>query len=116
MNYLDEGQGRPIVFVHGNMTWSFMFRRSIEALQETHRCIAIDHLGFGLSDKPNEANYFPEGHARRFALFMKHLGLKDVTLVLIGPRIIPTLFEILSSSILICGISMRIPWRPNFQK
>jgi pimeloyl-ACP methyl ester carboxylesterase len=82
MNYLDEGQGRPIVFVHGNMTWSFMFRRSIEALQETHRCIAIDHLGFGLSDKPNEANYFPEGHARRFALFMKHLGLKDVTLVL----------------------------------
>ena len=81
MNYLDEGQGRPVVFVHGNMTWSFMFRRAIEAFKETHRCIAVDHLGFGLSDKPSDANYFPEGHARRFALLMKHLGLKDVTLV-----------------------------------
>ena len=82
MNYIDEGQGRPIVFVHGNMTWSFMFRRTIEKLQESHRCIAVDHLGFGLSDKPNDANYFPEGHARRFALFMAQLNLKDVTLVL----------------------------------
>lgn len=82
MNYIDEGDGRPIVFVHGNMTWSFMFRRTIEDLKESHRCIAIDHLGFGLSDKPNDANYLPEGHARRFALFMEYLGLKDVTLVL----------------------------------
>ena len=82
MNYIDEGEGRPIVFVHGNMTWSFMFRRTIEELKESHRCIAIDHLGFGLSDKPNDANYFPDGHARRFALFMEYLGLKDVTLVL----------------------------------
>ena len=82
MNYIDEGEGRPVVFVHGNMTWSFMFRRSIEALQETHRCIAIDHLGFGLSDKPNDADYSPKGHAQRFAKFMAYLGLKDVTLVL----------------------------------
>ena len=81
MNYVDEGQGRPIVFVHGNMTWTFMFRRFIEALSETHRCIALDHLGFGLSDKPSNANYFPEGHARRFGQFMDHLNLKDVTLV-----------------------------------
>jgi pimeloyl-ACP methyl ester carboxylesterase len=81
MNYIDEGQGRPIVFVHGNMTWSFMFRRTIEALQDTHRCVVIDHLGFGLSDKPTDANYSPAGHARRFAKFMAQLNLKDVTLV-----------------------------------
>jgi haloalkane dehalogenase len=81
MNYLDEGQGRPIVFVHGNMTWSFMFRRTIEALKETHRCIAPDHLGFGLSDKPNSADYLPKGHARRFAQLMAHLNLNDITLV-----------------------------------
>ena len=81
MNYIDEGQGRPIVFVHGNMTWSFMFRRTIEALSESHRCIAVDHLGFGLSDKPNDANYGPDGHAKRFADFMTQLNLKDITLV-----------------------------------
>jgi haloalkane dehalogenase len=81
MNYVDEGQGRPVVFVHGNMTWSFMFRRTIEALQNTHRCIAIDHLGFGLSDKPIKANYLPEGHAKRFAAFMDRLALKDITLI-----------------------------------
>ncbi len=82
MNYIDEGQGRPIVFVHGNMTWSFMFRRPIEALLESHRCIAIDHLGYGLSDKPSVAEYSPEGHARRFAKFMNQLGLNDITLVI----------------------------------
>jgi pimeloyl-ACP methyl ester carboxylesterase len=81
MNYIDEGQGRPVVFVHGNMTWSFMFRRMVEALQVTHRCIAIDHLGFGLSDKPVRADYTPEGHAKRFAALMDQLSLKDITLV-----------------------------------
>lgn len=81
MNYVDEGHGRPVVFVHGNMTWSFLFRRMIEGLSEGHRCIAVDHLGFGLSDKPADADYRPEGHAHRFASFMKHLGLRDITLV-----------------------------------
>ena len=81
MNYIDEGQGRPIVFVHGNMTWSFMFRRMVEALQDTHRCIAMDHLGFGLSDKPPKADYSPKGHAKRFASMMDQFGLKDITLV-----------------------------------
>ena len=81
MNYIDEGQGRPVIFVHGNMTWSFMFRRIIEALKDTNRCIAMDHLGFGLSDKPPKANYSPEGHAKRFALLMSQLNLNDITLV-----------------------------------
>lgn len=81
MNYIDEGQGRPVVFVHGNMTWSFMFRRTIEALQDTHRCIALDHLGFGLSDKPAKADYRPEAHAKRFAAFMNRHALKEITLV-----------------------------------
>ncbi len=81
LNYIDEGHGRPVVFVHGNMTWSFLFRRSIEALRENYRCVALDHLGFGLSDKPLDEDYRPEAHARRFKAFMEHLGLKDVTLV-----------------------------------
>lgn len=81
MNYIDEGQGRPVLFVHGNMTWSFLFRRTIEALSEGHRCIAVDHLGYGLSDKPQDANYWPEAHAARFAAFVDQLGLRDLTLV-----------------------------------
>jgi len=53
----------------------------VEALQGTHRCVAMDHLGFGLSDKPPKADYSPKGHAKRFASMMNQLGLKDITLI-----------------------------------
>ena len=52
MHYVDEGQGRPIVFVHGTPDWSFVWRHLIKALRPRYRCIAPDNLGFGLSDKP----------------------------------------------------------------
>ena len=81
MSYVDSGAGRPIVFVHGSMTWSFLFRRMIEDLHENFRCVAPDHLGFGLSEKTADANYWPDGHARRFALLMDYLDLTDITLV-----------------------------------
>src|SRR5579862_1730839 len=50
MHYVDVGQGPPVVFVHGNLTWSYMFRNMIRDLSIKHRCIALDHIGFGLSD------------------------------------------------------------------
>ncbi|MEZ4739676.1 MAG: alpha/beta fold hydrolase [Flavobacteriales bacterium] len=50
-------------------------------LSRMHRCIAIDHLGFGLSDKPASADYTVAAHARRFQDFIHHLELKDITLV-----------------------------------
>lgn len=81
MNYIDEGDGHVVVFVHGCMTWSFLFRRTIESLSRTYRCIAPDHLGFGLSDKSQTASYLPADHTRRFSSFMDHLGLSEVTLV-----------------------------------
>lgn len=55
MHYVDEGEGPPVVMVHGNPTWSFYFRELIKALRPTHRCIALDHIGCGLSDKPRDA-------------------------------------------------------------
>ena len=55
MHYVDEGAGDPVVMVHGNPTWSFYWRELIKALCGTHRCIAMDHIGCGLSDKPNDA-------------------------------------------------------------
>lgn len=83
MNYVDEGEGRPIVFVHGSMAWSFLFRSVIGPLSEQYRCIALDHLGFGLSDTPADSEYSPSAHSRRFGRLMKQLGLRDITLVVI---------------------------------
>jgi pimeloyl-ACP methyl ester carboxylesterase len=57
LHYLDEGQGDPIVMVHGNPTWSFYFRNLVLALRDSHRCIVPDHIGCGLSDKPPESRY-----------------------------------------------------------
>jgi pimeloyl-ACP methyl ester carboxylesterase len=51
VHYIDEGEGDPIVFVHGNPTWSFYFRHVINQLRGKYRCIAIDQLGCGLSEK-----------------------------------------------------------------
>ncbi len=65
-HYVDEGAGTPVLLVHGTPTWSYEWRHVIEELRATHRVIALDHLGFGLSDRPASAGYRPEDHARRF--------------------------------------------------
>jgi haloalkane dehalogenase len=80
-HYVDEGRGDPVLFSHGTPTWSFEWRHLIRALSATHRCIAPDHLGFGLSDRPRNASYTPEAHAERFAQFVDALGLDSFTLV-----------------------------------
>jgi haloalkane dehalogenase len=74
MHYVDEGEGPPIVFVHGNPGWSYEFRKAIRALSPVRRCIAPDHLGFGLSDKPADWDYLPSSHAENFRQFIGHLG------------------------------------------
>ncbi|XVQ09776.1 alpha/beta fold hydrolase [Spirillospora sp. CA-255316] len=51
-HYLDEGSGPPVLFLHGNPSWSYMWRRPVLALRDRFRCIAPDHLGMGLSDAP----------------------------------------------------------------
>jgi haloalkane dehalogenase len=81
MHYVDEGQGDPIVMVHGNPAWSFEFRNVIKEMSKTHRCLAPDHIGFGLSDKPEDWSYLPELHARNFELWMDSMNLHDITLV-----------------------------------
>lgn len=57
MHHVDEGQGDPLVFVHGNPTWSYYFRGLIQGLRGDFRCIALDHIGCGLSDKPDDSRY-----------------------------------------------------------
>jgi haloalkane dehalogenase len=70
MHYIDEGQGEALVFVHGNPSWSFEYRRLIKHFARTNRCIAPDHMGFGLSETPPAASYLPQYHAGNFARFI----------------------------------------------
>ncbi len=82
LHFVDEGdRNRPtLLFVHGNPTWSFHWRRLISFLSTTHRCVAIDHLGCGLSDKPQLAYRLDDrvDHLRRL---VDELDLRNVTLV-----------------------------------
>ncbi|MEI6207142.1 MAG: alpha/beta fold hydrolase [Desulfuromonadales bacterium] len=56
-HYLDEGNGSPVVMLHGNPSWSFYYRNLVLALRDRYRCIVPDHIGCGLSDKPGDERY-----------------------------------------------------------
>lgn len=82
-HYVDEGSGSPVVMVHGNPTWSFHFRDLIGELRASHRVIAPDHIGCGLSDKPRDYNYRLQTHIDNLEhLLVNHLDLKDINLVM----------------------------------
>lgn len=81
LHYVDEGRGEAILFVHGTPTWSYEYRHLIRALSPTYRCVAPDHLGFGLSERPAGFGYTPAEHARNLAGFVDALGLGRFTLV-----------------------------------
>jgi haloalkane dehalogenase len=92
---VDEGHGPPVLFSHGTPTWSFDWRHLVKGLAPTHRCVTVDHLGFGLSERPRGADYAPEGHARRFSALVKTLDLDRYTLVVHdfgGPFAFPEAF------------------------
>lgn len=57
-HYIDEGEGEPVVMVHGNPTWSFFYRNLAIGLRGRHRCLVPDHIGCGLSDKPRDAGQY----------------------------------------------------------
>ena len=84
-HYLDEGQGAPVVMVHGNPTWSFYYRNLVTALKGQYRVIAPDHIGCGLSDKPADSGYSYTLKQRVDDLdaLLDHLQIKEkITLVL----------------------------------
>lgn len=83
-HYLDEGDGEPVVMVHGNPSWSFYYRRLVEALSPSHRTIVPDHIGCGFSDKPDDAqyDYTLESRVRDLETLLDHLGIDSgITLV-----------------------------------
>jgi haloalkane dehalogenase len=85
LHYVDEGprDGIPIVMVHGNPTWSYLYRRFIKAVTSRgYRAIAMDHLGFGRSDKPpRTAAYSVPDHAQRCEALLESLNLSNAVVV-----------------------------------
>ena len=80
MAYLEVGQGKPVVYIHGNPTSSYLWRNVMPYAAKEHRNIAIDLIGMGASDKPDIAYSFAD-HYRYVSGFIEALGLKQVTLV-----------------------------------
>jgi len=85
LHYVDEGpsDAPPLLFIHGNPTWSYLWRRPIAALSaEGIRCVAFDHMGFGRSDKPPHlAAYALQAHIDNTIALIDQLDLRDLTLV-----------------------------------
>ena len=82
LRYAGAGEGEPVLLVHGNPSWAFMYRAQMRDLAAAgYRVIAPDHLGFGLSDKPPDWTYRPDQHAANLGALVDHLGLEDVHLV-----------------------------------
>jgi pimeloyl-ACP methyl ester carboxylesterase len=81
LHYIDEGKGETILFIHGTPSWSFDYRNVIKSLRSKHRCVAFDHIGFGLSDKPERYDYSTQHHCKTLERFVNEKQLNDITLV-----------------------------------
>ncbi len=120
-HYLDEGKGEVIVMLHGNPTWSFYYRKLVLGLREDYRVIVPDHMGCGLSDKPQEYEYTLGKHIANLEVLLKKLDVKDITLVIhdwggaIGmgwavrhPRLVKRFVVFNTSAFLVSRIPFRI--------
>jgi haloalkane dehalogenase len=82
MHYVDEGSGEPVLLLHGEPTWSFLYRKAIPPLAGVARVVAPDYFGFGRSDKPVERDWYSyDAHYRSIERFVDELDLRDVTVV-----------------------------------
>ncbi|MCA9262717.1 MAG: alpha/beta fold hydrolase [Planctomycetales bacterium] len=81
IHYLDEGTGPVLLMVHGNPTWSFYWRNLVVAWRPHYRVIVVDHLGCGLSDKPQNYDYCLATHTANLVALVDRLGLQQATLL-----------------------------------
>ncbi len=81
--HLDEGEGLPVIFLHGEPTWSYLWRKVISPVRDGgYRCIVPDHAGFGRSDKPTEVSWYSyDRHVELMAGLLEDLDLRDATVV-----------------------------------
>jgi len=82
LHYVDEGAGEPILLLHGEPTWSFLYRKLIPTLTGQGRCVAPDYFGFGRSDKPTERGWYSyDRHAASIRRVVQELDLRGLTVV-----------------------------------
>jgi len=81
-HYVDEGAGRPVILLHGQPTWGYIYRRFVPPLSEKHRVIVPDHMGFGKSETPPEREYTLSTHVGNLTALIETLDLRDITLVM----------------------------------
>lgn len=81
VHYVDEGSGPPLILLHGNPTWSFLYRDIVSALRDRFRCIAIDYPGFGLSQASPGYGFTPAEHADVVEQLIIRLDLRDAILM-----------------------------------
>jgi len=81
VHYVDEGSGPTLLLLHGNPTWSFLYRDIIAGLRDRFRCIALDYPGFGLSHAPAGYSYTPAEHAGIVEQTILRLDLREVTMM-----------------------------------
>jgi haloalkane dehalogenase len=81
--YLDEGEGPPVVFFHGEPTWSYLWRKVIPPVRDAgYRCIAPDYAGFGRSDKPTDLDWYTyDRHVELMSALLAELDVRDATAV-----------------------------------
>jgi haloalkane dehalogenase len=83
MHYLDESEGAPVLLLHGEPTWAYLYRKVIPQVASVARCIAPDYFGFGRSDKPVEREWYSyDAHSASLERFVDELDLRDVTVVM----------------------------------
>lgn len=81
VHYVDEGTGPTILFCHGSPAWSFLYRHIVKALRDRYRCVAVDHLGFGLSERPEGFGYTVAEHTTVLGELIDHLRLDSFVLM-----------------------------------
>ncbi|HUO73812.1 MAG TPA: alpha/beta fold hydrolase [Solirubrobacteraceae bacterium] len=81
LHYVDEGTGPPLLLLHGNPTWSFLYREIIAGLRDRFRCVALDYPGFGLSRPVAGYSFTPAEHAQVVEQFVLELDLAAVTMM-----------------------------------
>jgi haloalkane dehalogenase len=80
-HFLDEGRGQTLLMLHGNPTWSFYWRNLVLAFRGRYRTVVPDHVGCGLSDKPQDYPYCLEQHISNLVGLIEHLDLSQITLM-----------------------------------
>jgi haloalkane dehalogenase len=81
LHYVDDGEGPPLLLLHGNPTWSFLYREIVRGLNDRFRCIAVDYPGFGLSQAPRGFGFTPAEHARVLEGLVAQLDLTGLTMM-----------------------------------